>query len=153
MIRPAHLSNAEAVAAIVDAAYTHYIARIGKKPGPMNDDYAARIAAGQTWVSEQDGAIAGILVLEETPDGFLLDNIAVHPAHHGTGIGRALIVFAEAEARRRGYNSIYLYTHQTMTENITLYTRLGYAETARVEEKGFSRVYMRKPLDTDRHKH
>ena len=146
MIRPAAPADTMAVAAVVDAAYAPYIARIGKPPGPMNDDYAARIAAGQTWVSEQDGAIAGILVLEETPDGFLLDNIAVHPAHHGTGIGRALLIFAEAEARRRGHASIYLYTHQMMTENIALYARLGYAETARVEEKGFSRVYMRKSL-------
>ena len=146
MIRPAARADAPAVAAVVAAAYTHYIARIGKPPGPMNDDYTARIEAGQTWVLENNGEIAGILVLEETPAGFLLDNIAVHPDHHGQGLGRRLIAFAEAEASRRGYDAIILYTHEKMTENIALYTRLGFAETARIEEKGFSRVYMRKSL-------
>lgn len=33
-----------------------------------------------------------------------------------------------------------------MTENIALYTRLGFKETGRICEKGFERVYMAKPL-------
>jgi hypothetical protein len=33
-----------------------------------------------------------------------------------------------------------------MTENIALYGRIGYVETARVTEKGFDRVYMTKHL-------
>ena len=71
----------------------------------------------------------GILVLEETPEGFLLDNIAILPEGQGKGYGRALIEFAEAEARRRGFAEIRLYTHEMMTENIALYSRIGYAET------------------------
>lgn len=39
-----------------------------------------------------------------------------------------------------------LYTHALMHENIAWYARNGYAETARVREKGFDRVYMRKAL-------
>lgn len=146
MIRPAVTADTQAVMAVVEAAYTHYIARIGKRPGPMDDDYAARIAAGQTWVLDRDGMIAGILVLEETADGFLLDNIAVRPKFHGQGLGRILIAFTEAEAKRRGFTAIRLYTHALMTENIALYTRLGFSETGRVTEKGFDRVYMEKPL-------
>ena len=106
MIRPAVTADTQAVMAVVEAAYTHYIARIGKRPGPMDDDYAARIAAGQTWVLDRDGMIAGILVLEETADGFLLDNIAVRPEFHGQGLGRILIAFTEAEAKRRGFTAI-----------------------------------------------
>jgi hypothetical protein len=33
-----------------------------------------------------------------------------------------------------------------MRENIELYTRIGYLETHRVEEKGLRRVYMTKQL-------
>jgi hypothetical protein len=33
-----------------------------------------------------------------------------------------------------------------MTENLALYSRLGYVETHRGEEKGFPRVYMAKRL-------
>lgn len=146
MIRAADSRDIAAVRDIVDAAYRIYIPRIGKKPGPMLDDYAARIAADQIWVMDEGSAIAGILVLEETLDGFLLDNIAVAPAHQGKGHGRALLHFAEAEAARKGFGEIRLYTHVLMTENIELYRRIGYVETARVTEKGFDRVYMVKHL-------
>jgi ribosomal protein S18 acetylase RimI-like enzyme len=146
MIRPARNGEADTVSAVVNAAYQHYIARIGKPPGPMLDDYAQRIADGQTWVLEDAGQIAGILILEETAAGFLLDNIAVPPQCQGKGYGRVLIEFAEAEARRRGFGSIELYTHALMTENIALYRRVGFAETHRVSEKGYDRVYMSKPL-------
>jgi ribosomal protein S18 acetylase RimI-like enzyme len=85
-------------------------------------------------------------VLLETEAGLLLDNVAVRPELHGRGIGRALIGFAEAEARRRGHVAIRLYTHVLMTENIALYANLGFTETGRVTEKGFDRVYMEKDL-------
>jgi ribosomal protein S18 acetylase RimI-like enzyme len=112
----------------------------------MLDDYNRRIADGQTWVLEDAGHIVGILVLEETQAGFLLDNIAVLPACQGKGHGRILMEFAEAEARRRGFRQIQLYTHALMIENIALYCRVGFVETHRVSEKGFDRVYMTKQL-------
>jgi ribosomal protein S18 acetylase RimI-like enzyme len=146
VIRLANASDATAVHDIVDAAYRSYIPRIGKPPGPMLDDYPARIGAGQVWVLDEDDDIAGILVLEQTPDGFLLDNIAVAPDRQGKGVGRTLLEFAEAEATRRGWREIRLYTNALMTENIALYARIGYVETARVNEKGFDRVYMVKRL-------
>ena len=61
-------------------------------------------------------------------------------------VGRALMAFAEAEACRRGYREVRLYTHQTMTENIAMYPRLGYQETGRGIEDGYARVFFAKPL-------
>ncbi|WP_431283521.1 GNAT family N-acetyltransferase [Humitalea sp. 24SJ18S-53] len=141
MIRPALPGDAPACTALVAAAYTPWIARIGRAPGPMLDDMAARIAAGQCWVLDDEG-IAGLVVLEAKPDGLWLDNVAV--ARPGRGIGRQLIDFAEAEAQRRGYDRLRLYTHVLMTENRALYARLGYVETALFTEAGFERVAMEK---------
>ena len=146
MIRPAVAGEAAVLRDVVHAAYSHYVARIGKPPGPMLDDYAARIADGQAWVLEDAGRIVGVLVLEEQADSFLLDNIAVRPECQGSGHGRTLMAFAEAEAQRRGWREIVLYTHALMTENQALYRRLGYVETGRVTEKGFDRVYMSKVI-------
>jgi ribosomal protein S18 acetylase RimI-like enzyme len=146
MIRPARAGEDAVVRDVVHVAYRHYTARIGKPPGPMLDDYARRIADAQTWVACDGDRIVGVLVLEATPAGFLLDNIAVLPECQGTGYGRLLIEFAEAEARRRGYSEIALYTHALMTENIALYERIGFVETRRVSEKGYDRVYMTKRL-------
>ncbi len=145
-IRPAVTADAGAVASVVDAAYRGYISRIGKAPGPMLDDYPARIAAGQVWVLEAGGVPSGVLVLEESEDGFVLDNIAVTPERHGQGLGRALPMFAEQEAVRREWREIRLYTHVLMVENISLYKRILYVETGRRTEKGFDRVYMAKFL-------
>jgi ribosomal protein S18 acetylase RimI-like enzyme len=145
-IRIACAADAASVQAIVDAAYRSYITRIGKPPGPMLDDYAQRIADGQVWILTDASELVGILVLVETSGGLLLDNIAVAPGQQGKGHGRMLLDFAETQAKRRGWNEIRLYTNLRMTENIALYRRIGYVETARVSEKGFDRVYMVKPL-------
>lgn len=147
MIRRALPDDRAAVVAIVQAAYAHYVGRIGKPPGPMLDDYGQLIADGAVSVlAEADGAVAALIVLLPKPDHVLLDNIAVRPDRQGRGLGRRLIEFAETEAWRRGYAELRLYTHEKMTENIALYRRLGFRETARGREAGYDRVYMTKPL-------
>ena len=112
----------------------------------MLDDYAARVLEGVVWVLEEGSVIAGIIVLLPATDYLLLDNIAVSPARQGLGLGRRLLAFAEAEALRRGYAEIRLYTHQTMVENQRLYVSIGYEETGRGTEAGYERVFMRKQL-------
>ena len=145
-IQAATAADVPAIADIVDQAYRHYTARMGKPPGPMFDDYAARVLEGVVWVLEEGAAVAAIIVLLPTTDYLLLDNIAVSPARQGLGLGRRLLAFAEAEALRRGYCEIRLYTHQTMVENQRLYASIGYEETGRGTEAGYERVFMRKRL-------
>jgi ribosomal protein S18 acetylase RimI-like enzyme len=145
-IRRATAAEAPAVAALVRRAYAHWIAAVGRRPAPMDDDYAARCAAGQAFMLERDGAPAAVLVLEDAPDHLWLDNIAVDPACQGQGLGRALLTFAEAEAHRRNLPELRLLTHQAMLSNIALYARLGYVETDRRVEDGFARVFMAKRL-------
>jgi ribosomal protein S18 acetylase RimI-like enzyme len=145
-VRPATASDTPAIKEIVDQAYRHYIARIGKPPGPMIDDYAARVSEGAVWVLEEGAVIAAIIVLLPAPNYLLLDNIAVSPTRQGLGFGRRLLAFAEDEALRRGYREIRLYTHRTMVENQRLYASIGYEETGRGTEAGYNRVFMRKQL-------
>ena len=145
-LRSAEAADASRVAELVDAAYGHYVERIGMLPGPMTNDYADVIRNRQVTVAERRGAIVGIIILTVTDEGFLVDNVAVHPSHRGTGLGRALLQFAEAEAQRAGFDAIYLYTHEKMTENLALYARIGYVEYDRRSQGAFSRVYLRKRL-------
>ena len=144
--RPAAAPDASMVAELVDAAYGHYVERIGVLPGPMTDDYAEVIGTRRVTVAERHGAVVGVIVLAVTDEGFLVDNVAVHPGHRGRGLGRALLEFAEAEARRAGFDSIYLYTHEKMTENLALYAKIGYLEYERRSQGAFSLVYLRKQL-------
>jgi ribosomal protein S18 acetylase RimI-like enzyme len=145
-IRPAIAADVPAIAKIVDHAYRHYIARMGKPPGPMLEDYAARVSEGVVWVLEDGAVIAAIIVLLPGVNHLLLDNIAVSPNHQGLGLGRRLLAFAETEALQRGYREIRLYTHQTMVANQRLYASIGYQETGRGTEAGYDRVFMRKQL-------
>lgn len=145
-IRRAVDADAEGAAACVNAAYQHYVARNGKIPGPMRDDYAAAIRERETYVAFIESTIVGVLVLDRTEEGFLLENIAVLPGLQKTGVGRALLELAERAAVQQGYTSIYLYTQDVMTENQALYARIGYVEYARRAEEGLNRVYMRKRL-------
>jgi N-acetylglutamate synthase-like GNAT family acetyltransferase len=145
-IRLATPNDRAAIEAIVQAAYFHYVARIGREPAPMTDDYAARIKARQAHVLEEDGRIRGLVVLVPETGVMLLDNIAVDPACQGSGLGGRLLAFAEEQARAQGYRVIRLYTNAAMTENIARYQRIGYAETRRDGERGFRRVYMEKQI-------
>ena len=144
--REATLDDAHRVAACVAAAYAHSIDRNGLVPGPMRDDYGEVLRDSQVTVVERGSDIVAALVLKVTDEGFLLDNRAVDPAHQGTGLGRWLLEHAESEARRQGFDSIYLYTQEAMTENLARYEGIGYVEYARRLEIDLSRVYLRKRL-------
>ena len=146
-ILPATSNDAPAVSNCVKAAYQHYIERMGQQPGPMLDDYAEIVATHSVWVCKNEEQLIGLLVLIEKPDALLLDNVAVHPDFQGHGIGRKLVALAEAEAKKRGYAAIQLYTHEKMTENIAIYEKRGYVEFDRRHELGFDRIYMKKVLN------
>jgi GNAT superfamily N-acetyltransferase len=143
-IRRARPDEAPLLRALVERAYAPWVPVVGRRPMPMDDDYKARVAAGEAWVLEEAGAVRGVLVLEEHVDHLLIDNVAVEPARRGKGDGRALLDFAEAEARRRGLPEVRLYTNEKMERNIALYAARGYTETERLQEKGLRRVFMAK---------
>jgi GNAT superfamily N-acetyltransferase len=145
--RPARPEEASALRDLVRDAYARWVALIGSEPAPMNDDYAARIAAGQAHVLEDDrGGLLGVIVLEQAPDALLVDNVAIAEGQQGKGLGRVLMAFAEQEARRLGLDTLRLYTNAAMEANVRLYERLGYVETRRATEHGFHRVFMAKRL-------
>jgi N-acetylglutamate synthase-like GNAT family acetyltransferase len=145
-LRAATDADAADVAALVDEAYEHWVERLGTVPRPMTEDYAEVIRERRVTVVESDGTIVGVLVLDVTDEGFVIDNVAVQPSVRGTGLGRTLLELAESEARRAGFDSIYLYTHEKASDNISLYSRIGYVEYDRRSEGDFSLVFMRKRL-------
>ncbi|HKF72024.1 MAG TPA: GNAT family N-acetyltransferase [Stellaceae bacterium] len=147
MIRPARTEDADWAHALVRRAYALYVPRMGKEPAPMLADYAALIAAGEVHVLEDGGKPAALIVLRPDEGALFIENIAVDPVIQGKGHGRALLAFAETEARRLGLGFLRLYTNAAMTENLAYYPRLGFRETDRREEDGYSRVFFEKRVD------
>jgi ribosomal protein S18 acetylase RimI-like enzyme len=144
MIRAARREDADWARALVRRAYALYVPRMGQEPAPMLADYTALIDAGELQVLEEAGEPVALIVLRRDADAIFVENIAVDPQVQRKGHGRALLAFAEDEARRLGLTAIRLYTNAAMTENLAYYPRLGFRETDRREEDGYSRVYFEK---------
>lgn len=145
-LRPATEADLPAILRIVEAAYSPWVERIGQRPKPMDEDYAALVTRGRAEMAEREGAPVALLVLEWEADHMLLENLAVAPEAQGSGLGTALLAAAEKRAREAGVPEIRLYTHVKMASNIAFYTRHGYEETHRAEEHGRQRVFMTKRL-------
>jgi ribosomal protein S18 acetylase RimI-like enzyme len=145
-LRPATAADVPRLSELVRAAYGHYVERLGRPPRPIGDDYAEVVRSHRVTVAERTGEIAGLIVMGTDDEGFFIDNVAVDPSRQGLGVGRALLEHAEEAARDAGFASIYLYTHELMTENLALYTRIGYVEYDRRAHGGGHLVYLRKTL-------
>lgn len=139
-IRPAVPEDAPAVLSCARAAYARYVDAIGREPAPMQADFERLIPERCVWVAEVDGRLAGFIVFFEKDSAMFLESVAVHPDHAGQGIGGALIRFCERAAVEAGFSAVVLYTNKKMTDNLSLYPRLGYRETTRRFEDGFNRV-------------
>ncbi|MEU5900828.1 GNAT family N-acetyltransferase [Streptomyces venezuelae] len=145
-IRLATAADVPAVRAVTDAAYHHYIERIGLVPRPMEADHAADVAEGFVYVTGDP--VVGLLVLVPRPyEGrLILESIAVHPDAAGRGVGRRLLSFVEAHARQLGLPEIRLYTNALMWENQKIYERYGYEVVERRVDGPYDRIHYRKRL-------
>ncbi|WP_329215866.1 GNAT family N-acetyltransferase [Streptomyces sp. NBC_01485] len=148
-IRPATAADVAAVKAVTNAAYTHYIERIGCVPPPMEADHAANVAAGKVYVTGDPvaGAVVGLVVVEAFADHLFLDSIAVRPDVHGKGVGRRLLHFVDAHARALGLSEVRLCTNAMMWENQEIYPGYGYEFVERRMDGPYDRLHYRKRLD------
>jgi ribosomal protein S18 acetylase RimI-like enzyme len=145
-LRPATAADAPRLSELVRSAYAHYVECLGGPPRPMTDDYAEVVRTHRVIVAERGGEMLGLVVVGIDDEGFFVDNVAVDPSHQGIGVGRALLKHAETAARDAGFESIYLYTHERMVENLALYSRVGYVEYDRRPHGDARIVYLRKKL-------
>src|SRR4051812_45872682 len=92
---------------------------------PVSD--IAPSASLQFFAHSAGGELLGVVGLELYPPFALLRSLAVSPARRGSGLGRALVTFAERQAAAQGIASLYLLT----TTAAPFFTALGYTDTAR----------------------
>ncbi|PZH12430.1 GNAT family N-acetyltransferase [Streptomyces sp. NTH33] len=148
-IREASVADVPAVKAVTDAAYRHYIERIGVVPAPMEADHAANVAAGKVFVAREPGAggrVTGLVVIEARTDHLFLDSIAVRPGAHGQGIGRRLLEFVDTRACALGLPEVRLCTNAMMWENQRIYPKFGYEVVERRVDGPYDRIHYRKRL-------
>jgi GNAT superfamily N-acetyltransferase len=145
-LRRASDADVEAITALVRAAYEHYEPLLGRTPFPMLTEYATAIHEHEVWVlASAHGAIAAVLELIEEPERLWIENVAVDPGRQGRGLGRALLQFADDEARRRRLPRLGLLTNERYVANIAMYQRYGYRETRREPRLGTDVIHFEKP--------
>ncbi|MCJ2098545.1 GNAT family N-acetyltransferase [Methylobacterium sp. E-046] len=132
---------ADAIRALVAAAYAKWIPVIGRLPIPMRADYAQavlehrfdllpvgpnRAGPGLAGSNLAGSDLAGLIETKAEVDHLLVVNVAVHPAFQGRGFGVALMARADALAAEAGLARLRLYTNKKYTANLRLYGALGY---------------------------
>jgi len=145
-IKRAGPGDAEAIAALTDAAYAKWVPLIGRKPKPMTADYAAAVRQHMIDLLYLDGILAALVELIPQPDSLLIENLAVSPDFQGKGLGRHLMAHVERLAVARGHQRIELYTNKLFAENVGFYQSLGYRIDREEPFKGGFVVYMSKQL-------
>lgn len=113
---------------------------------PNREVISEDIRNGTLFICTDQGAIAGILVLDEKQTEqyqdiewiethgphLIMHRLAVHPEIQGKGIARRLIAFAEEFARSGGYRSIRLDTYAKNDRALRLYPSLGYSHRGEI---------------------
>ncbi|WP_310621051.1 GNAT family N-acetyltransferase [Flexibacterium corallicola] len=143
-IRQADAADLPWVTECAEMAYRVYEERLGLPPAPKFTDYNAQVLAGILHIIEDNLIPRGFIVLYPHQKRLFIESVAVHPMHQGAGYGKELFKYAEAMAKRTGFDSIELYTNEHMRENLKIFVKLGYRETDRVEAGGYKHIYFNK---------
>lgn len=121
--RPMAVRDVDAVIAIERAVYP-----FPWTPGNFRDALAAGNAC---WLAHLDGALAGYGVMLAAAGEAHLLNLGVAPAWQRQGIGRCLLQFLIAEARKDGAQIMYLEVRPSNRPALALYASLGFTEVGR----------------------
>jgi N-acetylglutamate synthase-like GNAT family acetyltransferase len=82
---------------------------------------------GHIFIAERGGRAVGCCALIRMPDGaFELSKMGVAEEERGRGIGRRLLEYVVAEARRSGVKRLYLETNKKLANAIHLYESIGF---------------------------
>ena len=128
-VRPATRADADAVIAVVNAAFaieTFFL------EGTRTDErrLQAMMRSGEFLVIEdRDGRIVGSVCVEVQGEDACFRMLAVDPARQGDGLGRLLVEAAEAHGRAHGCMRMEIDVLNLRTELLPFYRKLGYVET------------------------
>lgn len=109
----------------------------------------AKAASEIGYIAFYGGHLADCIFCRVEPDSLYVGKLAVLPGAQGRGLGRRLLTYAEAEARKRGLAILRLETRIELVDNHTTFAAWGFTKTAENRHPGFDRttsIEMRKFL-------
>jgi [ribosomal protein S18]-alanine N-acetyltransferase len=144
-IRPAHLSDLDAIVALEEAVFS------GDRLSRRSLRAFIQSSRQPLLVAICDDRLAGyaLVVLRQGTGTARIYSIAVDPAFGRRGIGRALLSACEHYARRHGRQALRLEVRHDNSAAIALYERLNYRRFGRREnyyDDGAAALRLEKPV-------
>lgn len=142
MLRALTLSDADAVAALVRAAFATQPVVTDPLPSALRvtavdvEVHLGRGGGGA--VAEVDQQLAGSVLWEEKDGGLYVSRVAVAPAWRRRGIARALMAEAEAATRAMRLPRLHLGTRLVLADNRRLFAACGFVETEQTVHPGYA---------------
>lgn len=147
LVRPASAADLDAIERLYNELNDYLASHInypGWKKGsyPLRRDAEEGLQSGTLYVAESGGEIAGtVMYLSEQGEPYrtvnwqlpfdapvvVLHVLAVHPRHQGSGVGRALMDYAEVLGRERSALAVRLDTYKDNLPACRLYEKCGYS--------------------------
>lgn len=131
-IRPATAADQPRLIALINAAFSIETFLQGTRTDEQR--LAATMEKGKILVAEQDGRLLACVFIEARGLRGYMGQLAVDPAHQGTGLARLLVDAAEAQLRAAGCRAIDIIVLSMRPELLPIYRRFGYVETGIVED-------------------
>lgn len=110
--------------------------------GPTAYDYdmlmqAYTASGGMAYKIASESQIAGYIMAaplygSKVSSAVDIESVAVLPEHRGRGIGKALMLKVEEEAKKRGYKYMVLEVREKNMPALSLYRKLGYTPLERL---------------------
>ena len=132
----------EAVRALIHDAFAYMNGRIDPPSSAWRltpQSMAADAAEGALLLAGAGHTLVGCVFVRPKQDALYIGKLAVQPGLHGSGIGKALVQAARAEALARGLKALELETRIELTENHAAFARMGFTRTAETAHPGYER--------------
>jgi ribosomal protein S18 acetylase RimI-like enzyme len=141
LLREAVEADAEAVAAVIRAAFEEYRGRLDPPSGALAetaDTVRAKMRTAQAVLALAGELPVGCVLLRPEEGRLYLFRLAVLPAFRGRGLGRALLAHAEGRARALRLPRVRLGVRAALGRQIAFYEGLGYRQVGAEAHPGYA---------------
>lgn len=138
----ADFADWEAVRTLIHEAFAYMEGRIEPPSSALRltpQSMAADAADGALLLAKSGSALVGCVFVRPKGDALYIGKLAVRPSLHGSGIGKALVGAARAEAQALGLKILELQTRVELTENHAVFAQMGFIKTGETAHQGYER--------------
>lgn len=141
-LRAATAADAGLLSHLIIGAFSTHEGRLDPPSSALKETpqaVRAKLATHGAAIAESGGKAVGCVLFTPEEDSILyIGRLAVDAAWRRRGVARALVAYAEAEARRRGLQQMRLQVRIPLVDNQALFKSCGFVEVGRESHPGYT---------------